>query len=469
VRRRGPFAVWPLCKNAAVIAPGQRSRARPAGGGLAAWINRLGGDLLLGLSAIIAAACSYSTTGRFFNQIAIFLGAIVLVAVISIGWRPRVGRLTVVLVALSSLFVQLYKPPKGNVDRAGAFWWVLGVAAVATLAVAVLAVLPRQVPGAWYATSVVLGIVVVGVVACSGSPQIDVWQIFQQSSAGLFHGVNPYQVTSFTGIPAGQTANCFNYLPATFLSTWPGWFVFDDARYSEVAILLLGWAVLGRTLVRRSQDPVPAMMLLAVSLSLTGTLRVGQQAWNESLLLGFVLIAVCAGVAGRTVWMVLALGLALATKQHMALLLPVMVMWPQLGWRRTGYSVAVAAAVSAPWIVWNPQRFKGCTVDFFTKGIARFDSISLWHFVPRAVAPVVIVLAIVAAYLLVYRCVPRDPGGLLIGFAVVLFAFDLFNKQSFENQWWFACELIVCGLALQVAAATRTATRPESLAVAQAG
>ena len=149
-------------------------------------------------------------------------------------------------------------------------------------------------------------------------------------------------------------------------------------------------------------------MLLAVSLSLTGTLRVGQQAWNESLLLGFVLIAVCASLAGRTVWLVIALGLALATKQHMALLLPVMVMWPQLGWRRTGYSVGVAAVVSAPWILWNPQRFKGCTVDFFTKGIARFDSISLWHFVPEAIAPVVIVLAILAAYYLVYRCVPRS-------------------------------------------------------------
>lgn len=421
-------------------------------------LHRIGGDLLIGLAAVIAGACSYSTTGRFYNQIAILLGTIVLVAVVLIGWRPRVHPVTVILAAFGSLFVQLYKPPKGNVDRTGGFWWVLGLAAVATVVVAVLAlwtgrsVLPRRWSvSAWVGVSVVLAACVVGVVACSGSPQIDVWQIFQQSSAGLFHGVNPYEITSFTGIPKGQTANCFNYLPATFLSTWPGWLLLHDARYSEVAILLLGWVILGWTVLRRSVEPRPALMLLAVSLSLIGTLRVGQQAWNESLLLGFVLIAVCAAATGRTVWLVIALGLALATKQHMALLLPVMVMWPQLGWRRTGYSIGVAALVSGPWLLWNPQRFKACTVDFFTKGIARFDSISLWHFVPEAIAPVVIVLAIGAAYYLAYRFLPRDLGGLLIGFALVLFAFDLFNKQSFENQWWFACELIVCGLLLQVA------------------
>jgi hypothetical protein len=60
---------------------------------------------------------------------------------------------------------------------------------------------------------------------------------------------------------------------------------------------------------------------------------------------------------------------------------------------------------------------------------------------------------VLGAYLLVYRRIDRSPGGLLIAFAVVLFAFDLFNKQSFENQWWFVCELLVCGLALSLAGA----------------
>lgn len=427
----------------------------PARARLSGSISRIGADLLLGLAALVAAACSYSTTGRFFNQIAILIASVALVAVVLAGWQPHVHRITVVLAALASVFVQLYKPPKGNVDRADGFWWVIGVAALATALVAVLALFPERfaprLRPAWLLLLLVLAAVVVGIVATSGRPQIDVWQIFQQASARLFHGVNPYQIRHFSHIPADQTATCFNYLPATFLSTWPGWFVLDDARYSEVAVLLIGWAVLAVTVLRRGTRPGPGLVLLAAALSLTGTLRVGQQAWNESLLLGFVLIAVAGVATGRTVWLILGLGLALATKQHMALLVPVMLMWPQLGWRRTGASVALAAVVSAPWVLWDVGRFKACTVDFFTHGIARFDSISLWHFVPGPVAPAVIVLALLGAYYLVYRCLPRDLGSLLIGFAVVLFAFDLFNKQSFENQWWFAAELIVCGLTVQVA------------------
>ena len=351
----------------------------------------------------------------------------------------------------------------------GAFHGVLVLAALATLAIAVLALLPpgrRRQPGIWL-TVALLGLTDLAIVAWSHRPEIDVWQIFQQASAGLLHGVNPYAI-SYTDIPAGQTASCFNYLPATFLSAWPGWAVFDDARYSEVAVLLLGWGVLARTLVTRgslaSRRP-DALILLALAMSLTGTLRVGQQAWNESLLLGFLLLASCALLTGRTVWAVVLFALALATKQHIALLLPVMLMWPQLGLRRTAYSAGLAAAISAPWFFANPGRFKGCTVDFFVHGVARFDSISLWHFLPSAIAPAVPVLALLGGYWLVYRRIARSPGGLLVGSAVVLYAFDLFNKQSFENQWWFVCELLVCGLALSVAGVRYPA--PETAAEAE--
>ncbi|MFL6162893.1 MAG: hypothetical protein ACJ74U_11780 [Jatrophihabitantaceae bacterium] len=416
--------------------------------------GRLGCDALLLIAAVVAAACSYSTTGRFFNQIAVGVGAVALLVTVLAGWRPVFRRRTVVLAVVISVGVQLYKPPIGNVARVWAFPAVLAVTALATLAIAVVLLLPRATrsPAARWPILALLAVTELTIVAFSHRPEIDVWQIFQQASAGLFHGVNPYAI-SYTGIPAGQTASCFNYLPVTFLSAWPGWAVFDDVRYSETAVLLLGWAVLARTLAVRAPDAgrrVDGLTLIALAMSLTGTLRVGQQAWNESLLLGFLLLASCALLTGRTAWAVLLFGLALATKQHIALLLPVLALWPQFGWRRAGYAAGIGVAISAPWFFANPGRFKGCTVDFFVHGVARFDSISLWHFLPSAVAPAMPVLAVLGGYLLVYRRIARTPGGLLVAFAVVLFAFDLFNKQSFENQWWFVCELLVCGLALSV-------------------
>lgn len=440
-------------RNTALLAAPDRARA----------LARAGFPALVLTATVVAAACSYSTTGRFFNQIAVAVGAVALVLAVLVmggtggGWSAY-RRWPLVASALLSVAVQLYKPPIGNVQRALVFPAVLAVSALATLAIAVLAgglldrFGKRLTERGVLAVLVVLGVCELAIVASSHHPAIDVWQIFQQAAAGLGHGVNPYAV-SYQHIPAGQTAGCFNYLPVTFLSVWPSWAVADDARYAEVAVLLAGWAVLARTILRRSagEPRLRALLLLAVAVSLTGALRVGQQAWNESLLLGFLLLACCALLAGRAGWAVLLLGLALATKQHIALLLPVFVLWPGLGWRRTGGAVAVAAAVSAPWVFWNFGRFKGCTVDFFVHGVARFDSISLWHFVPSPVAPVVPVLAVLGAYLLVYRRVPRSPGGLLIGCALVLYAFNLFNKQSFENQWWFTAELLLCGLALLLA------------------
>jgi hypothetical protein len=47
----------------------------------------------------------------------------------------------------------------------------------------------------------------------------------------------------------------------------------------------------------------------------------------------------------------------------------------------------------------------------------------------------------------------------VFGCGLVFAAFDLANKQSFENQWVLACQLLVLGLACR--AAERTAAAPE--------
>lgn len=37
---------------------------------------------------------------------------------------------------------------------------------------------------------------------------------------------------------------------------------------------------------------------------------------------------------------------------------------------------------------------------------------------------------------------------MLIGSGSVLMVFDLFNKQTFANQWWLAASLVVAGMAV---------------------
>jgi hypothetical protein len=48
----------------------------------------------------------------------------------------------------------------------------------------------------------------------------------------------------------------------------------------------------------------------------------------------------------------------------------------------------------------------------------------------------------------------------VFGCGLLFAAFDLANKQSFENQWVLACQLLVLGLACRAAEAARVAPPP---------
>jgi hypothetical protein len=290
------------------------------------------------------------------------------------------------------------------------------------------------------------------VVQASARPAIDVWVIFQQATRGMLMGRNPYEM-AFTGVPAGQTDDCFNYLPFTLLASLPGRVVLGDVRYGELFVLLAGTAMLIWA-VRRAgpaERASFAMLLVVMAVSLPGTLRIAQQAWNESVILGCLFAAVALLLSDRAGLAVVPLAFALATKQHVALILPLWALWPSFGWRRALSAAALAAGICLPWLLANPGRFYGCTVRFFLDLPARPDSISLWRFLPTALQIPAVLALTLAAYLLAHRFLDRSIASLVLGSGLVFAAFDLANKQSFENQWLLACQLLVAGLACRAA------------------
>jgi hypothetical protein len=86
-------------------------------------------------------------------------------------------------------------------------------------------------------------------------------------------------------------------------------------------------------------------------------------------------------------------------------------------------------------------------VQFFVDLPARPDSISLWRLLPAAAQLPTVVLLTAGAYLLAHRFLDRSTGGLVLGCGLVFAAFDLANKQTFENQWLLASQLLVTALA----------------------
>jgi hypothetical protein len=409
-----------------------------------------GGDATLIVAAAIAAATSYTTIYTDFNIAVVAGGCAVLGALVALRLTPQVpSRAAFCVALLIGLVPQWWRPPIGNVDRGPLFPLATGLgmlASVLLLVGAMVVVRRRWLLGAlaWLSMSAAATLVV----QASARPAIDVWAIFQQATRGLLDGRNPYEM-AFSEVPAGQTDDCFNYLPFTFLAALPGRVAFGDVRYGELLVLLAGSAMLVWVAwrARATQNGWMGMLLVVLAVSLPGVLRITQQAWNESVVLGCLFAAVALLLSDRAGLAVVPLALALATKQHVVLVLPLWALWPSFGWRRALTSGALAAGICLPWLLANPGRFYGCTVRFFLDLPARPDSISVWRFLPAAAQIPVVIALTVAAYLLAHRYLDRSTASLVLGCGLVFAAFDLANKQSFENQWLLASQLLVAALA----------------------
>lgn len=363
----------------------------------------------------------------------------------------------VAVAVLATGWFELVKPPWMNVQSTwllplGA--WLAGAATLAVLAV--LAVPERlrwPVAAATLATTFAAYLYVV---RGSVKALIDVWVILQGASLGAAHGANPYQMT-FGDVPPGQVNDCFNYLPVTFLAPLPTRLLFGDVRYAEAAVLFAGVAALAWRARRTAGLPLALLVGL-----IPGSLYEVQQAWNEALLAGLLIGAALLADRRRDWWAVACVALALATKQHIVLLVPLLLWW--IGLRKTIVTALAGGALCLPWYLWDRARFTHCTVDFFLDLPARPDSLSLWHWLPGGTGTPLLLLAGLAAYALAVTRLPRDGAGLLLGWAAILAAWDLVNKQSFLNQWLLVAQLAVAGLALAAANAT-SETRQTSAAV----
>jgi hypothetical protein len=435
-----------------------QERQAPLDGGPRFDVRQYGGDLALISVACLASAVSWSTIYTGFNLFVILTtvtALLVVVATRTVFSRPHWWSLVIAVGV--GIFPQIWRSPNGNVVKTAIFPWSIGIG-VAACAILILAIVLR---GKWQPRLIALAMVTMSVsclLIIIGSPvaEIDVWVIFQQSADGLLQGLNPY-TQYFQGVPAGQTADCFNYLPATFLLASPSKWLFGDVRYGEMAILLGGYATLAVTMWRMAvarggavlkQNLLPALLLVAVALTLPGILRVVHQGWNESLVLGCLLIAIALLLKDKAWWAVIPLALAVATKQHVALILPLWALWPAFGWKRTLGAIGGAVALSLPWIAADFGRFYHCTVEFFVDLPARADSLSVWKFIPESLQTVSVLALTALAFVLVLTRIERSLAGLVLGSAIVMIGFDLANKQSFENQWWIASSLIIVSMAL---------------------
>lgn len=398
---------------------------------------------VVALAGEVAIFRVYSPDGLLRLVLLVLLALAALAGVLLGGARGRPPSWAIALAALIAVRALATAPPLSNVSSDSRL--LTGVLVV-TAATAVPAVLPVVRPvhaglvgaHALAATAAGYSLVVIG-----SRPVIDVWALLQGAGRGLAAGLNPYEMT-FPAAPVGQVDDCFTYLPGTLLLTGPGVWLGGDARWAELLALITASAVVGWQVLRRGGPRIGLAVLVAV---VPGSLVVVQQSWTEPLLLVALVATAVLADRGRPLWAAAAFGLALATKQHIALLLPLLLLWR---WRvrDLGVTVAVAAAVTVPFLLANPSRFTECTVSFFVAAPPPPSSLSLWLHVPAWAQLPLLVIGLVAGYLVAWRCCPRTGSGLLLAAAVVFTTAGLVNKQTFLNQWWLVAALAVAGLAM---------------------
>ncbi|MGO4343305.1 hypothetical protein [Pedococcus sp. 2YAF34] len=411
------------------------------------------------------------------------------------GWRVELTRPAVVLMlagsALATLLVPLfsYLSPTGLAVATSAL--VVGPLAVAALLGSPGTTSRRSARAAGGTAVLAYVVAAATAVLSSPRPRIDVWVTLQQASDALARGENFYAMR-WTGSPGIQDA--FTYLPWTAALLAPGRWLAGDVRWALTAWTLLAvagvffltlhvpGAVSAGAASRGTASPSPAFpgaispgpvatpvvaptagalppvwtaaAVAALLLFAPGTLTQLDQAWTEPLLFaGLVGWAVLVR-RGHAWWAVVPLALACASKQHLALLLPVLLLWRPFGWRRTVATGALTGVLIAPWFLASPADFVHDTITLllsfhpikFANTLYLLALNTFGVTLPFYVTGVVVLGTLAAVAATVWR---RQPplDALLRWLALVLLVANLVNKQAFYNQFWLVGALVVLSLA----------------------
>lgn len=328
------------------------------------------------------------------------------------------------------------------------------LAAAAFGAAALLVALPRRGADAALGLAL-LAYTVTGalLIRLNPVPRIDVWYTLQGAADAIAGGHDIY--TEVWTAPTG-IMEAFTYLPWTAVLLAPGRWLFGDVRWALMAITVVGALAL-RGYVPRHRAAGPAQgnaAAAALLLLLPGTATMVEQAWTEPVLLAGIAAASLAWRARRPALAALLLATALASKQHLALLVPLLLVWPRFGARRTAVVGATAGLLVLPWFLADPAAMWHDTVTYLVNFPPLQFSDTLFIAAQRELSWTppfwltgAVVLSVVgAAARAVHRRDP-GPGELLRWAALVLLVANLVNKQAFYNQFWLVGALVLASWA----------------------
>ena len=286
----------------------------------------------------------------------------------------------------------------------------------------------------------------------SPNPPIDVHMFHRYAIAALRLGENPYAMTfpdiyhSAVNYGPGLSVDGrlqfgFPYFPLSLLLSMPAQLLFRDPRYAQLFAIELA-----AVLMAFARPRGVGLVAAALYLTTPRIFFVLEQSWTEPfLVLGVSALVFAACRRSRLVpWL---FGAFVALKQYLVFALPAAVLLidaPRDRRRLLTFLTKAAilgAAVTLPFVVWNPAAFWKSVVTLQFYQPFRLDALSVlswWalrgHEQPAALTPFVVATA--ASAVALWR-LPRTPAGFGAAIAVTFFAFFAFNKQAFCNYYFF--------------------------------
>jgi hypothetical protein len=349
----------------------------------------------------------------------------------------RLPLVLTVLVAASALSSGLTRiPPVGG--AVFAVWLLVPVIAAWTVSRG------RLIGAApWLAIFAVTGVgLLVMAEHAESAVGIDVYFSHLEAADAIGENKDPYSdaVTVFdgrVGAPPDAVIEGYSYPPSTMWSYAISVWLTGDPRWLNVvawlSVLVLIWTASSRA------DPFFRGGLLAL-LSLAPAWRlVVFTGWTEPLTL--VLLALAAWQwRRRPIPAGIAFGLALASKQYMILLIPLLALgWRRIGGRQLIFSGVTATLALVPYLLVNAETYLEATVFRFLRSEYREDTLSL----PSALAefgldpslPIVLAAVVSAGVALLASRRVDSFGQLMLAATATMGTFFVLS-QALTNYWF---------------------------------
>ena len=272
----------------------------------------------------------------------------------------------------------------------------------------------------------------------------------------------------------------FPYPPVSLYCSTLGVFLSEskgsigDTRYAQAVALSLIGLIIGYS--RPGLMPKLAAALLLFTPTIWFLLG---RSWTEPFVVLFLSATIFCACRKLRWGLPVAFGLFLASKQYLALAVPLsFLLVPDFQWRSPASWRAwmvlllgaggVAALVTLPLALWDFHAFWFSLVTVQKEAPFRWDALSYLVWIAFHVDSKyanwtwLAFVAVVPAIVLSLRTARRTPAGFALSLALVYLVFIAFNKQAFCNYYFFVIGCLCCALA---ATNVKVVAEPDSVAL----